>query len=406
MNTVTFDANRLAGIRQYVEAEITKEQFAGIAWSIRRHDVIADEGVAGYADHGRSQALASDAIYRLYSMTKPVISVRCLQLVEAGRLRLDDPVSRWIPAFANQKVLTAEGVQAAPLRPMTVEDLLTHRAGLSYDFLPDCVVANHYREAGLAANGRRPLAELVDILASLPLASHPGERWYYSYATDVLAYLIECVTDQTLDEDLRQALFSPLAMSDTDFCVHKLEQPRLADMFGQRELGDVALEAGACNELLPMNVDESYPCSGTDAFLRGGIGLFSTISDYQRFMSVLMHGRAPDGRLLLSAPMLDLLWQNRLTSAQMPINIGGKDHAGYGWGLTGRIMVDSASTLQLSVPGEGGWAGAASTHFWVDRHNAVSGIVMTQFLGSNVPLGYNVQSLCYAALGYGATQHN
>lgn len=403
---MTFDTHRLAVIRQYAESQVGNKQFSGIAWSIRQHDTVVDEGVCGYANHDRSQALEGDAIYRLYSMTKPVISVRCLQLVEAGKLRLDDPVSRWIPAFANQQVLTPGGKLVALDRPLIVEDLLTHRAGLSYDFLPDCVVANHYREAGLAANGHRPLSELVDILASLPLASQPGARWYYSYATDVLAYLIACVSDKALDDDLRQALFSPLSMVDTDFRVHEAQQHRLADMFGQRELGDVALEAGVINQLLPMNVDESYPSSDVEDFLRGGIGLFSTLKDYECFMNVLMHGRAPDGRMLLSAPMLEMLWHNRLTPEQMPINIGGKAYAGYGWGLTGRVMVELNNTLQLSALGEGGWAGAASTHFWVDRGNSVSGIVMAQFLGSNVPLGYDIQSLCYAALGELATRCN
>ncbi len=275
MNTATFDTHRLAAIRQYAESQVDHEQFSGIAWSIRQHDAVVDAGVCGYANHDKSQALQSDTIYRLYSMTKPVISVRCLQLVEAGKLRLDDPVSRWIPAFADQQVLTAEGKLVALDRPMIVEDLLTHRAGLSYDFLPNCVVANHYREAGLASNGHRSLSELVDILATLPLASQPGARWYYSYATDVLAYLVACVSDQALDEDLRQALFSPLAMVDTGFRVHEVQQHRLADMFGQRELGDVALEVGISNQLLPMNVEESYPSSGVEGFLRGGIGLFS-----------------------------------------------------------------------------------------------------------------------------------
>ena len=109
MNTVTFDTHRLAAVRQYADSQIDEEQFSGIAWSLRQHDTVVDEGVCGYANHDRTQALGDDAIFRLYSMTKPVVSVRCLQLVEAGKLRLDDCVSRWIPAFANQQVLTPEG---------------------------------------------------------------------------------------------------------------------------------------------------------------------------------------------------------------------------------------------------------------------------------------------------------
>ena len=393
-----FDTHRLARLALYAQQLIDDRQFAGVAWSLRHHGRVIDDGVCGHADHGRTETLQRDTIYRLYSMTKPVVSVRCLQLIEAGKLRLDDPVSRWLPAFADQHVLTASGQLEALTRPISVEDLLMHRAGLSYDFLPDCAVATRYREAGLAADGHRSLAELVALIAAFPLASQPGERWYYSYATDVLAHLLECVTDRPLDDDLQQSLFGPLSMSDTGFCVTEDQQHRLADMFGQRELGEVPVEEGSDNQLLPMNVDQSYPSSGVANFLRGGIGLFSTISDYEQFMNVLLHGRSDKGEVVLSAPMLDLLWQNRLRSDQMPISIGGKAYSGYGWGLTGRVMAELNKSQQLSVPGEGGWAGAASTHFWVDRRYQLTGLVMAQYLGSNRSLGFDMQALAYAAL--------
>jgi CubicO group peptidase (beta-lactamase class C family) len=316
-------------------------------------------------------------------------------------LQLDDPVSRWIPAFARQQVLGVDGSLQACQRAITIEDLLTHRSGLSYDFLPNCPVADLYRAAQLAADGSRSLQELSEALAGMPLASQPGCRWYYSYATDVLASIIEHVSDKPLSACLQDALFAPLNMPDTGFHVSQENRHRLAQMFGQRELGEVAPATPGtrppANQLLPMDVDASYPVSDVD-FARGGIGLYSTIDDYRRFMDVLMHGKSQSGESMLSRPMLDLLWQNRLPDKQMPIAIGDKPYPGYGWGLMGRVMVDTSASMRLSAAGEGGWAGAAATYFWVDRTNQFSGIVMTQYLGSEVTLGSDVQALAYGSL--------
>lgn len=397
MNSPYFHTTRLNALTEYAQTQLACKNFSGIAWSLEHRGEAVSEAYLGFADHALSKPVASETLYRLYSMTKPVISVRCLQLLEQGQLRLDDPISRWIPAFAEQRVLNSSGSLESLSRPITVEDLLTHRAGLSYDFLTDCPVADLYREAELAADGTRSLKALVEHLAHLPLAFQPGLRWYYSYATDVLAHLIECVTQYSVAENLQNAIFNPLDMHDTGYFVDDADQHRVADMFGQRELGDAGAEECLDNELRPMDVERSYPMAEKLGFARGGIGLFSTLSDYQRFMPVLMHGNAPDGFPLLSKPTLDMLWQNRLSDTQMPIKIGDRAYNGYGWGLTGRVMADSSSASLVCVPGEGGWAGAASTYFWVDRANEVTGIVMAQYLGSAIPLGPDMQNLAYSA---------
>lgn len=398
MNIYYLQEQRLQHLAGYAERQIQRGQFAGVAWSIRHHDKIVSSGVSGHADHARANPLTDDTLFRLYSMTKPVVSVCCLQLVESGQLRLDDPVSRWIPAFASQQVLSASGSLKAVERPVTIEDLLTHRSGLSYDFLPDCPVAECYRQSGLASDGQRSLEQLVALLAEHPLAFQPGERWYYSYSTDVLAHVLECVLDRPLAQCLDDYLFAPLSMHETGFQVSDEKHARVADMFGQRELGEVDSGDRASNTLQTMDVQESYPLSSTGSFSRGGIGLFSTIADYRHFMGVLIHGCAPDGRPVLSEPMLDMLWANRLSIAQMPICIGKKAFAGYGWGLTGRVMSDLSQSCNLSSVGEGGWAGAASTYFWVDRRRQLSGVVMAQYLGSAVPLGPDMQAITYGAL--------
>jgi len=389
---------RGAILHEFADAQIAQNNFAGIAWRIEHLGKKVDEGLLGYSDHALAQPLQHDTLFRVYSMTKPIVSVCCLQLMEAGKLRLDDPISRWIPEFATMSVLNKEGKLESAHRQITIEDLLMHRSGLSYDFLQGCPVAKLYREARLAEDGTRSLKDLVTLLADFPLALQPGQRWYYSYATDVLAYVLECVTDKTIGDSLRTNLFEPLGMSETGFDVDSQEQHRVADMFGQRELGQE--ETGDCttNDLRAMDVSQSYPMSSNGEFARGGIGLFSTLADYQRFLPVLMHGNSADGEPLLSAMTIEMLWQNRLSQAQMPIAIGDKAYEGYGWGLTGRVMADTASAATVSAAGEGGWAGAASTYFWVDRANDVTGVIMAQYLGSAVALGPSMQSLAYGAL--------
>lgn len=397
MSSDHFQLSRLDSLQRYAQEQVDRAQFAGLAWCIEQGGNVINRGEIGHTDHAQSKTVQPDTLYRIYSMTKPVVSVRALQLVEAGKLRLSDPVERWIPGFSRAQVLSSQGALQAVHRAITIEDLLTHRAGLSYDFLPDCAVAERYREARLAEDGSRTLSELVGILASIPLACQPGERWYYSYSTDVLAEVLSCVCEQSIGDCLAEGVFGPLNMSDTGFEVSPDSQARVADMFGQRQLGQVDSGLNTRNKLQAMDVEASYPVHSKGAFGRGGIGLFSTLDDYRAFMGVLNHGRTPEGETLLGSAMLDMLWHNRLSAEQMPIAIGKNRYEGYGWGLAGRVMAELSSASVLTVPGEGGWSGAASTHFWVDRANDIHGIVMAQYLGSAQPLGQDIQSLAYAA---------
>jgi len=392
---VIVEPDRLKGIGRLAERFVANADFAGIAWRVGRHGRTLDEGCAGRADHARLRPLTMDAVHRLYSMTKPVVSVAALRSIEAGELRLDDPVARWLPGFARSRVLDAGGRLADAVRPITVEDLLTHRAGLSYDFMPDCPVATLYREERLAADGARPLATLVERLGELPLARQPGTAFYYSYATDVLAHVLERVTGRTLREVLKGAVLDPLGMGETDFGVAPTARSRLVEMHGLRELGEVPPEIESAQTLRPMDVEESYPSDAPDAFARGGIGLFSTVADYTRFAAFLIDGRSASGEVLLSVPMLDMLWRNRLPRSQRPISTGRRPTPGYGWGLVGRVMTDIGEAMHLTVDGEGGWSGAASTWFWADRANGVSGVVLAQFLGSTIPLGPLMQAAAY-----------
>ena len=393
--TIRPDPERLQGIGRLAARLVADDAFAGIAWRVMHRGRTLDEGRVGHADHARERPFAPDDLHRLYSMTKPIVSVAALRLVEAGRLHLDEPVRRWLPGFERSRVLGADGSLVDATRPVLVEDLLTHRAGLSYDFLPDCPVAALYREEGLAADGSRPLAALVERLGALPLAVQPGSGFYYSYATDVLAHVLEHVAGRPLRDVLKDLLLVPLGMDETDFGVEPADRSRLVAMHGLRDLDEVLPEVEPVQTLRAMDVETSYPSDAAASFARGGIGLFSTMDDYARFANALLDGRAPSGETLLSAPMLDMLWRNRLSPAQRPIAIGRKASPGYGWGLIGRVMTDVGEALHLTVDGEGGWSGAASTWFWVDRANGVTGVVLAQFLGSTVPLGPRMQAAAY-----------
>ena len=387
------------GPRSAAAAEVAAGRFTGVAWRVDRDGTAVDAGLEGHADLERRRPLAEDDLYRVYSMTKPVVSVAALQLVEEGRLSLADPVSRWLPGFAHARVLGPGGALERAVRTARVEDLLTHRGGFSYDFIPGCPVGAMYREAELVADGSRDLGALVELLATLPLAHQPGASWRYGYGTDVLARLVELVEDRPLGESLRARLFDPLGMADTAFGVRAGQVHRLLPMHGARALHEVPAELDEADQRpLPLDVSRSYPADAGGRFRRGGLGLFSTVSDYARFAHALIDGTGPDGAHLLSAPMLELAWTNRLPRAQRPIAIGDKALDGYGWGLLGRVLVDPGEALHLSSPGEGGWSGAASTWFWVDRARRLSGLVFAQYLGSAAPLGQRVQGAAYAAL--------
>ena len=384
-------ANRLVDERWY----------SGIAWKVEHDRIVIDEGACGNADHAFERPMNHDAIHRIYSMTKPIVSVAALMLIEQGRLRFDDPVERFVPGLGRAGVLATDGTCAGTMRPITVEDLLTHRAGLSYDFLPGCPVAALYREASVLADGSRGLDELVSLLADLPIASQPGERWLYSVSIDVLAAVVQSVSDSPLREVLKRLFFDPFGMVDTDFGVQSDSRYRLVDMFGLRELHEPAPIAviDPQPQLEPLNVDESYPVDRASTFARGGHGLYSTIDDYRRFMQVLTDGTGPDGERYLSEAMVELMWCDRLLPAQKPIAIGARPLPGYGWGLAGRIMSELGEAMQLSSVGEGGWSGAASTYFWIDRRWRFNGIVMTQYLGSPLNLGPDLQTTAYGTLG-------
>jgi CubicO group peptidase (beta-lactamase class C family) len=385
-----------ARLQDIADGYVDQDLYAGIAWRVERAGEVIASGTSGTSDEARETPLGEDAIYRIYSMTKPIVSLMAMILIERGQLRLSDFVMQYIPAFADTQVSVAAGLER-PARPMMIEDLLTHRSGISYDFVPGCPVARRYSEIDLLHRVDLSLEEFADQIAGFPLAFHPGSEWRYSYSIDVLARVLEVASGQPVDQLLADNIFGPLGMADTGYYVPEEKRARLLPLFGFESI-DLSLAVPPPHNLLPVDGEANYPSLPGHKALRGGHGLFSTSADYCKFAAMLLDGRAPDGAPLISPAMHSLILANRLPDSQLPMSLGPMVFHGYGHCLIGRVMQDLGQAMSLTTLGEFGWEGAAGTYFWVDRANQLVGVVMTQFLATYLPLRDDMRSAVYAML--------
>ena len=391
-------SDRIQRLENIAQGYIDRGEFASVEWLVEAKGSTVTAGSVGMADPEANVSLPDSSIYRIYSMTKPIVSVMALILIEQGRLRLFDFLPQFDPAFARMMVLHPSGRLEPAERPITVEDLLTHRAGFTYEFITGCHIAPLYHQHNIVGDGRRSLAEMMALLAKQPLAFQPGSQFRYSVATDVLAHVIERATGENLGDLLKTHIFDPLGMSETGFAVPESERGRILPMFGIEDIRDLSpLNPPAQQTLQPINVDGMYPAD--DPHLsRGGHGLFSTISDYAKFARMLLDGKTPAGERLLSRAMHKMMLKNRIPAEQLPLTIGVSTLPGYGWGLGFRLMQDTGQALSLTNEGEFGWAGAASTYFWVDPEEELIGLFMAQYLGSILPLSENLRTAAYQML--------
>ncbi len=317
-------------------------------------------------------------------------------LIEQGKLRLFDPVAAYLPEFAKVTVMNTDGKTSPAKSPMIIEHLLTHRAGFSYGFLTDSPVVEYYRNSNIN-DAKISLEEMVKTISDFPLAFEPGSQWQYGVATDVLARIIEVILDRPLPEILNEMVFQPLAMIDTGFIIPEADRPRLMAMFGKRDLDEIMNFDDKPQTLIPADLSAQYPFDD-DHFYRGGLGLYSTIADYSQLTDFLVSGVSGNGERLLSSKTIELMWTNRIPDSQLPLRVGPIFLGGYGFGLAGRIMMDTGKGYGLTSNGEHGWAGAASTYFWIDRSEEISGIILAQYLGSKVPLADDIRNAVYQAI--------
>ena len=277
---------------------------------------------------------------------------------------------------------------------MLIEHLLTHQAGLSYSFLHGyCPVGKAMKGSDLFA-AKYSLAEIVDRIPDFGLAFDPGTSWTYSVATDVLGRIIELVEGKPLQDVVRDRIAMPLGLEDTGFCVPDSEHARVMPVFGQADIDELFDFEPGPQRLTPVaNIEAGYPM-GDPAFARGGLGLFSTLPDYMKVARFLVSGKA-SGDQLLSRKGIELLWLDRIPHSMKPMMLGPVAMLGYGWGLAGRVLSHPGFAMGYTSAGEIGWAGAATTYFWIDPVENLTGVVMAQYLGSKLPLGEDISNAVY-----------
>lgn len=366
-----------------LQAEVDRGYIPGAVLLLARHGQIALHQALGQLNPGTGAAMSTDAIFRIYSMTKPVVSVAAMMLVEQGRLMLTDPVARHLPEFDGQEVAVERdgALSLEPVRqPATVQDLLRHTAGLTYEFLGTAAVQRQYAQAQIGSR-ERSNAAFSQTLAALPLFCQPGSQWAYSRATDVLGRLLEVVTGQTLGEHLKQAIFTPLAMHDTAFSVPEAGHARIAEPFAHDPDGGI-----------PMQVLDPREVPALEA---GGGGLVSTARDYARFLQCLLNRGHLDGVRLLGAHTVDFMTADHLGDIPSHDSLLAPGH-GFGLGFAVRTQA-GVSALPGSV-GTYHWGGIAGTTFFVDPVEDFFGILLTQAPNQRDHVRNLFRNLAYATL--------
>lgn len=386
-------------VRERAEAHIKAGNYSSLEWHIEQGGKTIDEGRTGFADAIKGTKLPETPIYRIFSMTKPLVSAVAVMLIDEGKLRLSDPVEAHLPGFANMQILDADGTTRPAQTIMRIEHLFTHRSGLSYQWQQGTPVSKVYLEK-LNFADTFGLTEMVEGLAEMPLIAEPGSTWHYSFSTDVLGHLISVIEGKPLGEVLSERIFKPLGLVDTGFFVPEDDRKRILTMFGDPAPtpGVAAPVTAASGKLHYAAPHFSYAADNPD-YSRGGHGLFSTTPDYAKVTRFLISGKNAEGNRILSKAGVSALWTNRLTESQIPISVGNlQNYIGYGYGLGGRVMVKPNESPFYATMGECGWSGAAMTYFWLDPERDITGVVMSQYIGPKLPLGEDIKDAFYQSI--------
>lgn len=375
-----------------LEAFVDSGALAGVYAVIARHGRIGYERTFGWRDVAERDPLSRNDVFRIYSMTKPVIAVGVLRLVEQGRVELDDPVSRFIPAFAGVKVFVggtaAEPVLEDPESPVTVRQLLNHTSGLAYG-LTRSPVDSLFAAAELY-DARRTLETFTDTLATIPLLFHPGTAWSYSSGLDVAGRVIEVASGRPLDRFLEEEVFRPLGMRDTGFRIRRDMRDRLVTVY----------QPGADGGLEELGPDRLMAMFEPDArFFWGSGGLLSTPDDYLRFAQMLLNGGALGETRILRPETVGLMTGDTVPRHLGGVSGGGANDSTYRFGLGVAVRVDTVGATRPGPAGLFRWSGYLGTYFWIDPSNELIAMVWTQFSpGSRYPLEPTFQELVYEAL--------
>ena len=397
---VGIDADRLARIDAVTHDYVDSGRFPCVQFLLTRRGEIVHHDVYGHADVEDRRPVRDDTIFRIYSMTKPVTSVALMMLYEQGLVLLEDPVSKYLPSFADPRVFVSGNEYKFETREaereITVHDVLTHTSGLTYGFQHQHPVDAIYRQHGLGdfSPSTASLEETMETLGTLPLQFSPGTRWCYSMSTDVCGAIVEVVSGQSLDEYFRQHIFEPLGMPDTAFWVDGEERrERLATNY---------LFFGGTTSVMDKWDRSIY--RKPPPMLSGGGGLVSTMADYHRFTQMLLRGGELDGARLLSPRTVEFMTTNHLPGSRTLNEMGQVGFAegvmeGLGFGLGFSINTSPAANGALGSAGDYGWGGAASTVFSIDPTEELTFILMTQLLPSSTyPIRRELRATVYQTL--------
>ena len=370
-------STRLARVKDVFDADIAKGTIPGAVVLIARHGKLAYLESFGFRDREKKLPMSTDAIFRIASMTKPMVSASIMMLVEEGRLRLVNPISTYLPEMKGLQVGveyagasgTAELRLLAAKREMTVQDLLRHTSGLTYGQFGDSLVKQAYREANVF-DPNQSTAEFITKLSKLPLANQPGEVWDYSMSTDVLGRLVEVISGMTLDAFIAARITGPLGMNDTGFMVAKDKADRVAEPQNDPATG----------KRPPMTRDLTV----TPAFLSGGGGMVSTAPDYLRFAQMLLNGGELDGVRILARKTVALMASDHLppgtrfsptTRAQFEESAPIPEF-GQGFGLGFCVRKEAGCNPVPGSVGDFYWSGVHGTYFWIDPQEQLIGVLM------------------------------
>jgi CubicO group peptidase (beta-lactamase class C family) len=378
---------RSARLMAVLQAEVNRQRLPGAVAMIARHGKVALLESVGALDPATGVPMRPDAIFRIYSMTKPIVSVAAMMLMEQGKLLLSDPVAKHLPEYANQSVASSVdgAVQLQAVRQgATVQDLLRHTAGMTYEFMGSAPVQRQYAQARIGSR-ERSNAEFSHLLAGMPLMFEPGTVWEYGRATDVLGCVIEAVSGQTLGAYLSEHIFKPLGMHETWFSVPPEHHARIAEPFVRDPEGGVQMRV--------IDVREAAPLES------GGGGLASTMQDYARFLQFMLNRGELDGVRLLGPRTVDFMTADHLGT--IPINPGASTALlppGHGFGLGFAVRKDLGVA---PVPGSVGtyfWGGMAGTTFFVDPAEDMFACLMLQAPNQREYYRMLFRDLVYAAL--------
>ena len=410
-----FSSERLEKLTQLMNAKVEDGTMVGGMGMIARNGKIIYSQTYGQADREAGKAMTDDAIYRIYSMTKPITGVALMMLYEEGKFRLNDPIAMYIPEMANLQValstagtgIVSDGTTSTtigsgdeslvgqtrkPTRQPTIRDLMTHTAGLTYGVFGNTEVDQAYRKAGLL--GDMDLKEFVTALGKLPLQYDPGSQWHYSVSVDVQGYLVEVLSGMKFSEFLQQRIFGPLDMKDTAFKVNEGNKDRLTQLYkpeGVTADNYFSPATGSGLEVADAFISAGYIYGGK--FESGGAGLIATARDYLRFSQMMLNGGELDGVRILSPKTVDLMTTNHI--GDMGLGFGRK---GVGFGLDFAVVLNPCEVGEVSSAGEYNWGGAAGTRFWIDPQEQLIGLFMVQSIPHRTRLADDFKVMTYQAL--------